>query len=167
MIRILAMVMGLTGALGLSQFPEFSQQYLQRLSGAVNELQLMATGFDMAAAAAGKSRDEALAEMPDDGFEGGLKATFSSSFRRYDRLSGDLEALQAASPLGRLAQPWRLADRDLVQATWSDFRPAVPATVDGALSAGIGYAGGWALVMVFFGFLGQLFGIRRRRRRNA
>lgn len=36
--RVLALAGGLSGAVGLSQFPEFSQQYLQRLAGQVDAL---------------------------------------------------------------------------------------------------------------------------------
>ena len=37
-LRTMALAAGLTGAATLSQFPEFSQQYTQRLGGAVDEL---------------------------------------------------------------------------------------------------------------------------------
>ena len=37
-LRALTLAAGLTGAAGASQFPEFSQQYVQRLGGAVDEL---------------------------------------------------------------------------------------------------------------------------------
>ncbi|MEM9851772.1 MAG: DUF2937 family protein, partial [Pseudomonadota bacterium] len=36
-----------------SQFPEFSQQYVQRLGGAVDELRRVAADFDASARAAG------------------------------------------------------------------------------------------------------------------
>jgi len=161
MIRVLAMLAGLAGALTLSQFPEFSQQYRQRLSGAVNELRLVVVGFDTAAAAAGQSREEALAAMGARGFEGQLKDTFTRSIRRYERLNADLAALRGASPLKRLARPWNMADAELVRATWAEFRPAVPATTDGALSAGIGYLGGWAAVVFGLAALRRVF--RRRK----
>ncbi|MBU0778826.1 MAG: DUF2937 family protein, partial [Alphaproteobacteria bacterium] len=35
MIRALALIGGLAGGAALSQYPEFSQQYLQRLAGQV------------------------------------------------------------------------------------------------------------------------------------
>ena len=161
MIKILALAGGLAGAASLSQFPEFSQQYLQRLSGAVGELRLVVGGFDVAAAAAGKSRDEALGAMSDNGFEGDLKQTMGTSIRRYERLSGDLAALSAANPIERMAQPWNLADRDLVTDTWNAYKPAIPVTADGAISAGIGFVGGWALVGGILAFLARPF--RRRR----
>ena len=66
MIRLLAFIGGLGGAVSLSQFPEFSQQYLQRLAGAVDELQVIVETFDADAKGANLTRDEALALLPDD-----------------------------------------------------------------------------------------------------
>ena len=45
------MIGGLTGAAGLSQLPEFSQQYLQRLAGQVDELTRQVVEFDQTALA--------------------------------------------------------------------------------------------------------------------
>ena len=53
MIRTLTLAGALAGAVSLSQFPEFSQQYLQRLSGAVDELRGLVLAFDATAGAAG------------------------------------------------------------------------------------------------------------------
>jgi len=167
MIRTMALVGGVAGAIGLSQFPEFSQQYLQRLSGAVGELRIVVVGFDAAALASGKSRADALASMPDTGFEGELKQTLGASIARFERLDADLASLRAASPLERLAQPWNMADGDLVAKTWEDFKPAVPVTADGAISAAIGFAGGWVLVGGLLGFLTRPFRTRRRVRKAA
>ena len=49
------------GALG-SQLPEFSQQYRQRLGGALGEIDRIVTEFDRTATGSGLSRDEALAQ---------------------------------------------------------------------------------------------------------
>ncbi|WP_300519133.1 DUF2937 family protein [Aliiroseovarius sp.] len=61
MIRVLALVGGLGGAVTLSQFPEYSQQYLQRLAGAVDELSAVVAAFDASAAGFDLTRVEALA----------------------------------------------------------------------------------------------------------
>lgn len=58
----LATAGGLCCALAASQFPEFSQQYKQRLSGAVDELAWVVERFDADAAALGMSRDAALTD---------------------------------------------------------------------------------------------------------
>ena len=63
MIRALILAGGVAGAAGLSQFPEYSQQYNQRLAGAVDELSHVVADFDASAAAEGLSREAALAQM--------------------------------------------------------------------------------------------------------
>jgi len=153
MLRVLALAGGLLGAAGLSQFPEFSQQYLQRLSGAVTELRIVVTGFDLTARAAGKTREEALAELDREGFIGDLGNSIAGNIARFERLEQDYDALKDASALGRLAQPWNLTDSKVVQGTWEDFRPALPLTVDGALCAGVGFLLGWGLVSLLIGLL--------------
>lgn len=161
MIRTLAMAGGVAGALGLSQFPEFSQQYLQRLSGAVDELRVMAVAFDGSATLAGLSRDEALAEIGGSEFEEGLRGTLQERLGRYDRLASAEAELKDRTPLMRLAAPWHFSDTELVQATYQDYRPAVPVTTDGLICAGIGYVGGWAVISGLFALI--LLPFRRRR----
>ena len=67
--RVLALLGGLAGGASLSQFPEYSQQYIQRLAGAVDELTLFVTEFDADAASVGLSWDEALQECGHEGPE--------------------------------------------------------------------------------------------------
>lgn len=159
---MLALAGGVAGAVTLSQFPEFSQQYLQRLSGAVNELRIIATGFDMTARLAGKTRAEALEELGDSGFTGDLRQNIVEMMGRYERLDGDYEALRDASALGRMAQPWNHADPELLDQTWQAYRPAVPVTWDGAICAGVGFVAGWGLVTGLFALI--LMPFRRRKR---
>ena len=61
MRRAVASIGGLGLALALSQFPEYAQQYTQRLGGAVDELRVITEEFDRAASAGGLGRDAALA----------------------------------------------------------------------------------------------------------
>ena len=53
------------------------------------------------------------------------------------------------------------ADPETFAATWADFRPAMPVTVDGAITAGIGFVGGWGAVKLLLALL--LWPFRRRR----
>ena len=57
--------------------------------------------------------------------------------------------------------PHRLADAETLQATRADFRPAVPVTMDGAVSALVGYLGGWLATAGLLSLLAAPF--RRRR----
>ena len=161
MLRLLTLLGGLAGAGALSQFPEFSQQYLQRLAGQVDALGAVVADFDASAAASGLDRAAALAELSGTGFLDRRQADMRRAIARYDRLSSDLALLRAASPLERLTLPHRFRDAETLEATWADFRPAVPATADGAISAGIGYVAGWGLLAGLAALLSRPF--RRRR----
>ncbi|MEC7965452.1 MAG: DUF2937 family protein, partial [Pseudomonadota bacterium] len=52
-VRTLTLIAGLSGAAVTAQFPEFSQQYAQRLGGAVDELTAVVADFDASAQASG------------------------------------------------------------------------------------------------------------------
>lgn len=151
MIRSLAMAGGLAGAVALSQFPEFSQQYMQRLSGARTELKVITAGFDLTAKAAGYSREEALENMGGTNFQNNLRDQMQDNFQRYDRLDAAYSALKGTEPLARLARLWHFRDGDLAKRTWDEFRPAIPVTSDGLLCAGIGFVAGWLLVSLVLG----------------
>ena len=161
MIRTLTMAGGIAGAVALSQFPEFSQQYMQRMSGAVDELRGVVMAFDLTATASGLTRQEALNRMQGDDFQEGLRDTIETSIHRYERLSTNLTALRSATPLERLVQFYRFSDIDLAQRTWEDYKPAVPVTTDGFITAGIGFLAGWLGLGLLFG------GLRRMFRRTA
>jgi len=160
MWRILAMVGGVSGAAGLSQFPEFSQQYLQRLAGKVDALSAVVADFDASASRNGLTRDAALSELQGTAFLADRQTDLRRSFADFDRLAADLERLRNASPLQRLTMPQRLDDVDTLSAAWADFRPAIPATVDGAVSAGVGYVLGWGVLAGLWSALSWPF--RRR-----
>ena len=59
-IRALTLVGSLIAGAGASQFPEFSQQYAQRLGGAVGALSEVVADFDASAVAEGLTRPQAL-----------------------------------------------------------------------------------------------------------
>lgn len=154
------MVGGVSGAAGLSQFPEFSQQYLQRLAGKVDALAAVVADFDASAARHDLSREAALAELSGTAFLDDQQTNMRHNLVQYARLSDDLARLREASPLQRLTMPQRLGDTETLAAAWSDFRPAIPATLDGAVSAGVGYVAGWGLLAGLWSLLAWPF--RRR-----
>lgn len=157
MIRVLCLVAGLTGAVGASQAPEFSQQYLQRLAGQVDELTRLAEAFDQTALAEGLGREEMLQAMAATPLVAGQSTMWRSTFARHARLSENLTVLRAATPVERLTLPHRMADPETLQAVWSDFKPAVPVSVAGAASAGAGFIVGWAAILALFAFLAMPF----------
>jgi hypothetical protein len=161
MWRLVAILGGVTGAVALSQFPEFSQQYLQRLAGKVDALTTVTTAFDSSAAKAGLTREAALGQLTGSQFNQEHQGDMRVTFAQAQVLSDNLATLRQASPMARLAMPQRLDDVDTLQATWADFKPALPTTPDGAMTAGIGYVVGWGLVALLWRALAWPF--RRRR----
>ena len=67
-LRAFAFASAVLGGASASQFPEYSQQYLQRLSGAVEELTRVTTDFDRTAQDSGLTREEALAQYAGNNF---------------------------------------------------------------------------------------------------
>lgn len=158
--KVLALAGGLAGAAGLSQYPEFSQQYIQRLAGQVDALTVVVADFDRSARANGLTRDVALDQLQGTPFLAARKGDMQRAFDRQERLSDNLTFLRLASPIERITMPHRLADPETFSATWADYRPAMPLTVAGTLAAGLGFFAGWGVVR---GLLSLLFWPFRRR----
>jgi len=162
-VRAITLAGGLAGAAGLSQFPEFSQQYTQRLGGAVDELSRVVAGFDTDASALGLSRAAALEELASGSEMGRARAqTVSATIARHARLSADLAALQDAGPFTRAYELRRFSDPEIAARAWQAYKPAVPMSFEGAVFAGAGLLGGMGLMG---GLLAGLGGLLRRGRR--
>ncbi|SPH17008.1 hypothetical protein DEA8626_00522 [Defluviimonas aquaemixtae] len=161
MLKMLSLAGGMAGAVGLSQFPEFSQQYLQRLAGKVDALAQVTADFDASADKAGLSREEALASMAGTEFLGYRQEDMRRAFARFTQLSSDLTLLRETGPVERVLLPHRFADTELLEATWGDFKPAMPVTAAGVTTAGAGFVGGWLAIGAM---LSLLFAPFRRRR---
>lgn len=159
MRRTLGLILGLALGAALSQFPEFSQQYAQRLGGAVDELNIITTRFDTAAARQNLSREDAFAryETSLDPFlvEQGRDAR--TTFARHTRLSAHLQALETAGPIEEIVHFTQFYDAQIGARTWQAYQPAVPLTPQGLIFAGLGLVSGYGLVG-----LGALMFRRRR-----
>lgn len=165
MIRVLAFAGGLAGAAGLSQFPEYSQQYIQRLSGAVDELETVVLQFDKDAVSVDMTREQALLALDGKGDIATARArSMRGTIQRYESLGRNLAALKDADVTGRALNLWRFTDTEVAQKAWADFKPAVPLTLSGLTMAGIGFLGGWTVLALSTWILYRLF---RRRRKPA
>ncbi|KIC29325.1 DUF2937 family protein [Leisingera sp. ANG-M6] len=141
--RFITLASGTFGAAASSQFPEFSQQYLQRLGGAVDELRRVAAGFDADAAALGLTRQEALVQLAEGGAMGAQRAeTMAGVLSRFQQLQTDLAALQDLTPLQRVLSAARFSDPEVASAAWASFQPAIPVSADGMMFAGGGVLAG-------------------------
>nr|WP_111298843.1 DUF2937 family protein [Paracoccus saliphilus] len=154
MTGLLRLVAAAMLAAVLSQFPAFSDQYVQRLGGQVDALTQVAADFDASATRAGLTRAEALADLSGSAFREAHQQDMRHTFRRLDRARADLQMLRLAGPLERMLLPHRLRDTKTLRATWADFRPAMPLTRAGLIAAALGFLIGW-LVMSFAGRLSR------------
>ncbi len=162
-LRSMVFAGGLAGAAATSQFPEFSQQYLQRLGGAVDALGEVVADFDASASASNLSRDQALAQMQGTPFLERRNADMARSIVRYEQLSSDLETLQGQGPFMRAYNGTRFTDPEIAQAAWEAYQPAVPVNFAGLTFAGVGFVLGSLALSLVLGLLRMPF----RRRQTA
>ena len=160
-MRWLPLAGGLAGAACLSQYPEFAQQYVQRLGGTVDGLATVIADFDRSAQSAGLTREAALGQIEGTTFLDAHQRDMADAFVRHARLSADLALLRLAGPVERMMLPQRMADPATLNATWGDFRPAMPLTQAGGVAAGAGFVGGWLALAGLAGLATWPF--RRRR----
>ena len=143
MLKILSIAGGLAGAAGLSQYPEFSQQYAQRLGGAVDALSEVVADFDASAVSEGLTRPQALEQMQGTNFIERRRLDMERTFYRHAVLSEDLKLLKDAGPFTRAYNATRFRDGDVANAAWEAYEPAVPLNLTGAIFAGFGFLAGW------------------------
>lgn len=159
MRRLIAGAGGIFLAVVLSQFPEYAQQYTQRLGGAVDELRVITEDFDRAAAAAGMDRHAALQRYnaSSDAFLAGRGDSMARTFTRYSELSNTLLRIEGAGPIERLRTLPAYLDSDIGRRTLENYQPAVPVTMEGILYAGGGFILGYLVLSGLVRFLALPF----------
>ena len=149
MMRWVFLFFGLVGAVLLSQFPAFHQQYLQRLGGHVDELRLSVSALDERAANAELDRYSYVRRLIDNAdpvvvTEGeALMATVA----RYIELSSSLKRLSELPAYSVAGAMIIEIDHDVGKATLQTFQPALPLSLNGA---------GHTLAGFFLGYLGSM-----------
>jgi hypothetical protein len=159
MRRMIAGVGGLGLALVLSQFPEYAQQYTQRLGGAVDELRVITEEFDRAATAGGLDRTSALERYnaSNDDFLAGRGSSMTATFDRYETLSATLTRIENATAIERFQELPAYLDSDIGRRTLEAYQPAVPVTVEGILYAGGGFMLGYLVLSGLWRFCAMPF----------
>lgn len=154
-IRMTVLAGALTGALVAAQFPAYSQQYMQRLGGAVDALERVVADFDTSAASLGLSREQALKEMQGSDFVEKRREDLQRVFDRHAQLSADLAALKGHGPFMRAYLSTHLNDRVVARGAWADFEPALPLSLTSLLFALFGFCcvGAFSAILAFL--LGQ------------
>lgn len=151
----------ITGLAITSQAPEFSQQYHQRLGGALGELTTIVEQFDSDAQSGGYSRESALSVMKSSSntliHRRGV--SMQSNVSRYHNLRTQNDTLAASPELFRPYFVLQNRDTKLTTETWKIFKPAIPLTLAGAIWGAVG-----ALIMAL-GY-GAILSILSRSRSN-
>ncbi len=165
--KILGFAAALSGAVAGSQLPEFSQQYRQRLGGALAELQHVVERFEQDANAVGMSVETALTELETAQHELFQRRGISmrSHVDRYQQLDQQQRAFEELPAMMRPIALLQGYDQKTLDATWQAFEPAVPLNASGGV-----WAGGSALTAFLALFmpsklLGLLFGRKQSKRR--
>lgn len=147
--RMLALSFGLFGAIVMSQAPELTQQYRQRIGGAIDELRVLVDAFDRQSQDSRIDRAQALALYDASGepFLRQQGQTMRQTISRFENLETQRQQLSEASAIMKpliLAQD---ADAAIFSNTWRDFEPAVPLTVPGIVWAAAGFGLGWLMAI--------------------
>jgi len=136
-------IIGLAACGGLataSQAPEFSQQYRQRLGGAIEELRTVAKDFENDAAASELTSNEALAVLSgsDTKLNRDRGTSMTRTIRRFETLRGQRQAMERIPvilrPMSVLSNP----DAKISKDAWNDFEPAIPINLPGLTWAALG-----------------------------
>jgi len=156
------LVGALVGGLTTSQFPEYAQQYHQRLGGAVEELHAIVLQFDQDAANQGLKRDEALLtyQRSTEEFLNERGKSMQAILDRFANLTAHQEALQSAGPVEELMAFSQHLDPNLLNDTLEIYKPAVPITAKGFAYAGVGLLAGLLVFRFIWGIL--TFPFRKR-----
>jgi hypothetical protein len=149
-----------------SQGPEFSQQYRQRLGGAIDEMRTVIERFDADARANNESRESAIGRLRGnrDDLASRQGAAMQGNVERLARLEAHRQLMLEAGPFSRVGLLLRDGDTDLMRAVYREFKPAVPVTEEGVLSAAGGFVAVWGGILLFASFVKSLWPRRSRRR---
>lgn len=160
------MAVALMGGIFFSQAPEFAQQYRQRIGGALDELKILISEFDVQANRNGLDRQEALniyAASP-EAFLRNQGEAMRRTFARYEMLAEQQRQLTLAPPVAKPFVVMRNPDTTTFANAWRDFVPGVPVDFAGLTWAAGGLLFGW-LLTALFGAAGR--GVVRRARRSG
>jgi hypothetical protein len=158
------LLFGLAGAVLLSQFPEFFQQYTQRLGGRYDEVSAQVSGLEKRAAEAGKDVDGYLrgfllnrdVDVRREGLE------LRSLVDRRAALGEAYQALTGSDRWWRARAFARHVDWNIATSTLTAYQPAVPVTAEAAVYAGSGFGAGALIFLLILG----LWGPERRKARR-
>lgn len=138
--RLLSGLGALAGGALSSQLPEFTQQYLQRLGGQLDQLRRLTENLRSDAAAEGLTLRGYVELFVNSDTSAHRRAgqRMLELVQDYEAIRSAHDALIAATPLLRPTVLLRHVDPELAQATFDAYNPALPLTTSGAIYALIG-----------------------------
>jgi len=127
--RILAVI----GVVGLAQFPQFFNQYLQRLGGHLEEARLTIARYINAAESLDLSLEAYVAEhlASENKIFTSSGQVMTDIVQRLHHLEESFLALKQAGPFNRWWIFLREMERPIVHETWQNFTPGIPTTIEG------------------------------------
>ncbi len=140
------------GAAASAQFPAFYTQYLQRVSGQLDQARMDIAGVVESARNRGLSVSEYLDEVAEHGdeysqeWEPGARTTYEA----LQNLEAAYTALRTADVFERPAVFFMHLRADTAQAALYDFTPALPLSMQG-----LGYAGAGVLIGIVFAWISE------------
>lgn len=148
--RLSVTVLAALGGISASQFPEFAQQYRQRLGGGLDELRQVIADFDADAARNGLTRQEAMLTYDESAerFFRDRGMSMQSAINRLQQLEEQRENFESMPPFAKPFVVLRSPDRRIVSRAWSDFEPAVPVTFSGLAWGALGLIAGGGLAFL-------------------
>lgn len=138
----------ITGAAGLSQFPEFFQQYLQRLGGRLDQAVVQENRITAAARDHGLNIETYVRRLLSsaDPVARSEAQNVSAALADADRLRASHDALTSATLYERPVVLTQYFDENLARATFDHFVPAMPVSIEGLVYAGVGMVIGLLLL---------------------
>ena len=164
--KLVTIVAGLIGLSSFSQAPEFSQQYRQRLGGAVQELGVVVEDFDRNATSALLTRKDALSKLKNstEQFVQDRGSSMGKTIDRFTKLGIQQSKLNIANGYMKPIYVFQNPDLEIVKGAWSIYQPAIPLNKEGAVYGGLG--GVFAMLLAQLG-IGGWRRTRKQAKKNA
>ncbi len=137
-------VFSVLGAISFAQFPQFVQQYLQRLAGHADEARRIVERYKLAAERAGMEFEPYIERFRQDS-DPVIAEHGSIMVEAVERLEFLTQAVAALQQSNMFTRPFVFLanlDTDIGWQAWLIFQPGVPTTVEGAVYALAGIAVG-------------------------
>jgi len=140
-LSLLDRAFSVAGAVAFAQFPQFLQQYLQRMGGHLSELEGQVGFMRKSAEASSLTLPEYIQKFT----ESSIDPVFSrqgiimqNMVDRYNHLSSALSSLQDATLYKKPLIFITHLNTDIVHETWGTYQPGIPTTLEGLAYAAVG-----------------------------